>query len=403
MSKSIVLLVVALIATSCSRPDKIEARSDPVKNVTVAVVKATGADLSRDMLLMAEFRPYQEIDVHAKVAGYLKQIYVDVGDRVKAGQLLAVLEVPELADELQQAAASRKRSDAEVTRTREELHRSESAHEATHLSYNRLASVIKLRPNLVAQQEIDEALARDRVSEAQLSAAKATISAAEQQVLVSKASEQKIRTLLDYTRITAPFSGVITKRYADTGAMIQAGTASQTQSMPVVRLSENDRLRLVLPVPESVVPRIRIGAPVEVRVRSLNQSFQGRVSRFSGKVQSSTRTMETEVDVPNSRLVMMPGMYAEAALTLEQREDALAIPVQAVNAHETAPTVFVVNGDNRVEERPVKLGIETPAKVEVISGLKENELVVVGNRNQLKPGQKVQPKLVHLAEANKEG
>src|SRR5438309_112058 len=117
--------------------------------------------------------------------------------------------------------------------------------------------------------------------------------------------------MYEYARVTAPFAGVITKRYADTGSMIQAGTASQTQAMPLVRLSENELLRLILPVPESVVPRIRIGEAVEVDVTALHRTFTGKVARFANKLQTSTRTMETEVDVPNPSMVLVPGMYAE--------------------------------------------------------------------------------------------
>jgi multidrug efflux pump subunit AcrA (membrane-fusion protein) len=172
-------LATALLVCACARSDKTEAGSDSINTVTVAVAPATREDLARDMELAAEFRPYQEIDVHAKVAGYLKEIYVDVGDRVRKGQVLAVLEIPELADELKRASASKQRSDAELLRAREELARSESAHTIAHLTADRLAGVLKTRPNLLAQQEIDEALARDRVAEAQVSAAKAALAATE--------------------------------------------------------------------------------------------------------------------------------------------------------------------------------------------------------------------------------
>src|SRR5262249_50087777 len=157
----------------------------------------------------------------------------------------------------------------DIRRLEAEIERAESAHQATHFSYTRLAGVSKARPNLVAQQEIDEALARDRVSEAQVSTAKAALAAAQQQLEQARANEGKMKTILAYSRITAPFSGVITKRFADTGAMIQAGTSSSTQAMPLVRLSQNDRLRLVLPAPESVVPQIRVGSVIRVDVASL--------------------------------------------------------------------------------------------------------------------------------------
>ena len=183
---------------SCSRRDTMEARSDPPQATVVAVAKAKHEDLSRQLTLTAEFRPFQEIDIHSKVAGYVKKIYVDVGDRVQEGQLLAVLEIPEMQDDITRAVGAQRRSLAELARARDELVRSQSAHEASHLSYTRLASVIKVRPNLVAQQEIDEALARDRVSEAQIASAKEALAAAEQGVQVARADEEKVKTLAAY-------------------------------------------------------------------------------------------------------------------------------------------------------------------------------------------------------------
>jgi len=156
-----------------------------------------------------------------------------------------------MADDMRRASAALDRSHAEVARAKDEQQRAESAHELAHLSFQRLSGVAAKRPGLIAQQEIDDARTKDLVAEAQVSAAKSALAAASQQVAVNKAEKEKVRTLLDYTRVTAPFAGVITRRYADTGSMIQAGTASQTQAMPVVRLSENSKLRLILPVPES--------------------------------------------------------------------------------------------------------------------------------------------------------
>lgn len=371
-----------------------------MKRVTVPVAKASREDLSSGLELAAEFRPYLDVELHAKVAGYVNNITVDIGDRVKAGQLLATLEVPELSDELTEAAAEIHRNQSEVVRAQDDLKRAESAHAASHANYARLAEVVKNRPNLVAQQEIDDAQAKDEVAEAQDSAAQAALESARQQVQVSIANEARLRTLLAYSKITAPFSGIVTKRYADPGAMIQAGTASQTQAMTVVTLAKADLLRLIVPVPESVVSRIHIGAPVAVRVPSLDRTFQGKVTRFTGRVQTDTRTMDTEVDVNNPRLEIMPGMYAYATLTLDQRPDALAVPIQAVSSLDSgAATVLVVNGQKELEERRIKVGIETPSKVEVLEGLRENDLVVVGSRTRYKAGQPVEPKLVRLADA----
>jgi RND family efflux transporter MFP subunit len=233
-----------------------------------------------------------------------------------------------------------------------------------------------------------------------VSAAKSALAAAQQAVEVSQVDQQRTNTMLAYSKITAPFTGVISKRYADKGAMIQAGTSSQTQAMPLVRLSQIDLLRLVLPVPEEIVSHVRLGETVEVRVPSLRRTFMGRVSRFSDSVSTATRTMETEVDVPNTNLTLVPGMYAEANLTLDHRERALAIPLMAVSMRGDKSSVYVVNASNKIEEREVKLGIQTANRTEVIAGLHDGDLVVVGNRSQVQEGLQVTPKQIEMAKVN---
>jgi RND family efflux transporter MFP subunit len=408
------VVVAALIASSCSRAGSGAAIAAPPADLaTVAVAKVLTEDLSRDLVLTAEFKPFQEVDVMAKVAGYIKNIKVDVGDRVKQGQLLAILEVPEMADDKARAKAAVDRSQAEVARERDELTRARSAHEISHISYQRLFAVAEQKPGLVAQQEIDDARGKDLVSEAQVSAAQSALAAASEQVAVNRAEQNKIQTLFEYTSVTAPFTGVVTRRYADTGSMIQAGTASQTQAMPVVRLSENSLLRLILPVPESAVPTVHIGQQVEVRVPTLNRSFPGRVARFNDKLSLATRTMDTEVDVPNPSLVLIPGMYAEVDLTLQQRNAVLTVPVTAVDMaggeggdeprdrsrSGAAGQVIVVTPNNQLEIRRVTLGLETATRVEVRSGLRKGEMVVIGNRSSLQQGQQVRPKVTTLAAA----
>ena len=396
----LIIAAVVLLSESCSQGSHAEARESKAStDPTVAVAKATTEDMSRGLVLTAEFKPFQEIDVMAKVAGYVKNISVDVGSRVKQGDLLAVLEIPEMADDQARAQSVLSRSQAEVARARDELQRAESMRNIAHLSYSRLADVAKQKVGLIAQQEIDDAQSKDLVAEAQVSAARSSLSAAEQQVQVSTAELQKIKTLLDYTRVTAPFTGVVTKRYADTGSMIQAGTSSSTQVLPLVRLSENSLLRLVLPVPESAAPTVHIGQQVEVRVPTLDRSFPGQVARFADKVASATRTMDTEVDVPNASLVLIPGMFAEVNLTLSHRRAALTVPIPAVDlsGDESSGQVVVVTPENRIEIRKVKLGIQTATDVEVLAGLREGDLVVTGNRGSLRDGQQVRPKPVDVA------
>jgi RND family efflux transporter MFP subunit len=398
----IATLVIAVALSSCSKTQSAEAENIKASDApTVAVAKTGTEDLSHDIVLTAEFKPFQEIEVMAKVAGYVKKINVDVGDHVQEGQLLALIEVPEMADDQARAQSMLNRSQAEVARAKDELERAESAHRIAHLSFTRLSEVAKQRAGLIAQQEIDDAQSKDLQTEAQVNAAKSSITAAEQQVQVSSADVQKLKTLFEYTRVTAPFAGLVTKRYADTGSMIQAGISSSTQVMPVVKLSENTLLRLIFPVPESVVPTVHVGQQVEVRVPTLNRAFPGRVARFSDKVSSATRTMDTEVDVPNSNLVLIPGMYAEVTLTLDHRNGVVTAPISAVEVgnDETSGQVVVVTSENRVEIRKVQLGLQTETKFEVKSGLRGGELVVTGNRAALKSGQEVRPKVVDLTAA----
>jgi RND family efflux transporter MFP subunit len=338
----------------------------PSQVLPVAVARITRQDLYNEVTIPAEFRPYLKVELHAKVSGYVDQISVDIGDEVKAGQLLARLEVPELRDELGRAQAAQKRAEAD--------------YKDAHLVYTRLLAVDKTHPNLVAQQELDAAEARDSTAGAAVAAA--------------KAEAGKYQTMLAYTRITAPFDGVVTHRYADPGSLIQAGTTSDTQSMPLVCLSDNYRLRLDFPVSVAYVKDIQVGDQVEVRVESLKgKTFTGTISRFTHKVDEETRTMITEIEVPNPKLELIPGMYATVVLKAERRPQVLTVPTEAISTDKKA-SVYVVNSDQEIEERPVTLGLETPSQYEVVAGLKEGELVMIGNRSQVKPGQKVETKLI---------
>jgi RND family efflux transporter MFP subunit len=348
---------------------------------TVPIAKAAREDLSKDISLYGEFRPYQEILLHAKVSGYVQSIRVDIGDHVKAGEALAKLEVPELNDDLNRASAI-------LAKSQEEVKRADADYRDAHLAYQRLLEVAKAHPTMVAQQELDAAKDKDAEKEGALGSAR-------ENVHESEAEMGRIQTMVDYATISAPFSGIITKRFADTGALIQAGTASDTQAMPLVELAEDGVLRLDFPVPESAVPEIHVGAPVEVTVDALHETFPAKISRYSGRVDVSTRKMQTEVEVPNPDGRLTPGMYANVRLVLEQSKNALTVPLQAVTLGQK-PTVVVLNGSQRLEQRDVTLGLQTPDKIEIRSGLADNELVLVGNRAGIQLGQKAQGKLIDI-------
>jgi RND family efflux transporter MFP subunit len=362
-----------------------------------AVVEARHAPLSNTLSIAGEFLPYQEVELHAKVAGYIREISVDIGDRVHKGQVLAVLEIPELTAQLQSASAEVGHSQEEILRSQNEVSRAEADYAALHAAATRLKQASEARPGLIAEQELDDATAKDRSAAAQVEGAKSALAASRQQLEVSRADQQHYAALSEYSRITAPFDGVVTWRYADTGALIQAGT-SNASSMPVVKLSQVNILRLRIPVPESLAPNVKNGEPADIRVQATNEHLSGKVVRATDSMDRSTRTMQVEVDLPNRDYKLSPGMYADVSLRIQNAPSALTVPVQAINRNGDKSTVLVVDSQNRVEEREIKTGIEGSNRVQVLAGLNEGDRVIVGNLGEYRAGQRVDPKLSTMAD-----
>lgn len=360
--------------------------------VMAAVARVQRGPMDSTLTIAGEFKAFQDVDVHAKVAGYIQKIYVDVGDHVKQGQTLAILEVPELAAQLTGADAALRRAKEEIRREQGDVQRAESAHAAAHSMYARLKQASEQQKGLVAQQEVDDAQAKDLEIEAQVSSARAALSAAEQQVEISAANQRQCSAMSGYTRIVAPFTGVVTMRYTDTGSLVAAGTSSSTQAIPVVHVAEVSKLRLVLPIPESLAAQIHLGDPVKVRVQALNKDITGRVSRFADSLDMQTRTMQTEIDFDNRDGKLIPGMYTETQLTLAVRPNALSVPLEAVAQSGNSATVLMLTATNTVQERQVTLGIQGKSRMEVVAGLNDGDRVVIGNRTQFRDGEKVQPK-----------
>jgi RND family efflux transporter MFP subunit len=380
---------LSLILSGCNHG------KDPVPAPpAAAVVIATRGNLANTLTVAGQFQPYQEVDLHAKVSGYIRNINVDIGDKVKRGQVLAVLEVPELDAQLQGTQAAVRQSQSEILHAQEEIKRNESTHVALHAAYERLDQAAKARPGLVAQQELDDAFAKDQAAEAQVEAAKSALDAATQQLGVSQADSARVKTLAEYSSIIAPFTGVITMRYADTGSLIQAGTSSDTQSMPVVRIAQSDLLRLRMPVPESDVPYIQQGGDVQVRIDATGQTLTAKIIRFTRALDASTRTMLTEVDIPNESLKLSPGMFAETTIQLQQRDHVLLVPAQAVMQNSGHAQVLIVDVNNKVQERDVTLGIQGPNRIEITSGLNDGDQVVASGQTRYKAGETVRPKII---------
>lgn len=386
---TVLVTLACLLPTGCKNNGS---QSKAAAPTGASVARVTRGDLSSTLTVAGQFQPYQEVDLHAKVSGYIRRINVDIGDRVRMGQVIATLEVPELNAQLAGAQAEVRHSQSEIDRAKSQVAGAESSHAALHDAYMRLAQAARQRPGLIAQQELDDALAKDQNSEASIDVAKAALEATEEQLSVSSADKQRVQALSDYSVVTAPFSGVVTKRYADTGSLIQAGTASNTQAMPVVQLAQSDVLRLRMPVPAADVPYIQDGGTVKVTVQSTGESFTGKIVRFARALDPSTRTMVTEVDVPNPTLKLSPGMYAESVISLQQRNNVLIVPIQSVVQGDSQSYVLALDKNNHVQKRTVTLGVQGANRVEITSGLTDGELVILSAQANYQSGQTVSPR-----------
>lgn len=397
---SVLITLACFVSTGCKSSSS-QASSPTITGASVA--RVTRGNLASTLTVAGQFQPYQEVDLHAKVSGYIRRINVDIGDRVRTGQVIATLEVPELNAQLVGAQAEVRHSQSEIARAKSQVVGAESSHAALHDAYLRLSEAARQRPGLIAQQELDDALAKDQNSEASIDVAKAALAATEEQLSVSNADKQRVQALADYSVVTAPFNGVVTKRYADTGSLIQAGTASNTQAMPVVQLAQSDVLRLRMPVPEADVPYIQDGGTVQVKVQATGKSFMGKIIRFARALDPSTRTMVTEVDVANPTLELSPGMYAETVISLQQRNNVLEVPIRAVVQGDSQSYVLALDKDNRVEKKIVTLGVQGADWAEITSGLTEGEVVIVSAQANYQVGQPVAPRFESVSMPSEAG
>ena len=394
----VMLFLSALFIEGCGSTGTAKSE-DPANAPPAAVVRAVRKDISNDLQIASELQPFQEVNVYAKVSGYIEKLQVDWGTHVHRGQVLAVLEIPELQQQIEVDQAAVLRSQQDLVRSREDLSQAESKYAIADLTYKRLAAVLETRPGLVAQEEIDVANGKDLEAKAGASGAKAAASAAEQALAMSRAALEKDKAMYAYSRITAPFDGVVTEIDAYGGALLPAGTSSNKGDQALCHLSQTDLLRLVIPLPERAVSDVHLGQSVAVQVADHNQTFQGKIVRFSGQIDTQTRTMHTEVDVPNPKYQLVPGMYATVQIPLHTVKGVLTVPTQAVQSSGGAHgSVLVVNSGSRIERRDVTLGLQTATDTEIISGLQENEMVIFGEQSQYKPGELVAPKAVAPSE-----
>jgi RND family efflux transporter MFP subunit len=315
----------------------------------VQTIHAKGGEIVRRVTLPGNVMAYHEATLYAKVAGYLKTINVDKGDPVKEGDTLAEIEAPEMLADLIKVKAEA---------------------EAAQIDYKRVTEAQKKASDLVMPQTVDAARAKSGVA---------------------IAGVQRIETLLSYAKITAPFSGVITKRWVDPGALIPASTSSSTsKSAAVVTLMDFSTVRIDVAIPDTEAPFVKKGLPVKVTVGELpGRTFTGTITRFAYALDESTKTMATEIEISNSDLALRPGMWATVEIELQKKESALLIPAEALVTEKNKSFVFIVRED-KAQKLPVTTGFDDGANVEILKGCGVNDSVIVAGKQSVTDGQKVQ-------------
>lgn len=389
VAAGITFLVLAGVVAHINMNRHPNAHAAEVPSAKVAVA-ATG-DVAHTLSLAGQFQPYQVVDVHPKVTGFMVKINVDIGDRVRKGETLAVLEVPELNAQLKGTVFEVQRAKDDLLRAQHEIKRAEAVHSALHADYERLLETSKAQPGLIAQQELDDAESKDLSSASQVDAAKAGAAAAEQHAEVAHTDNDRVQALKNYTNVIAPLDGVIVWRYADTGALIQSGTNSNEQDIPIVRLSQSGLLRLRMPIPENDVRFVHIGDPMQVRVDAIGRSFTGKIVRFTRDVNFETRTMETEVDVENQDLSISPGMYANTQMELASASHVTTIPVEALVLKGNQESVYSLDASNRVRIRNIEVGLRGSKLAEIKNGLQPGDRVILGGQDNYTEGEEVSP------------
>jgi membrane fusion protein (multidrug efflux system) len=325
----------------------------------VGVTKVQSAP-SSDLALPGTTLPFRQATIYARVDGYLDRRVVDIGDRVKAGDLLAVISAPTVDQQLVQARADlvRLKADREFART--SLERYQEAD----------------RDGAVAKEDLDQRRNAFNTAEAAVAAGAA---------LVQQLTEQQ-----GFERVTAPFDGVVTQRNVDVGALITSGSSASTTSL--FALAQNDVLRVYVNVPQPFVNDVAVGQPAQIRTRSLpGRNFTATVARSADSLDPNTRTMLTEVDIPNPDGLLKPGMYVQVSMTAERAGPRLRVPASAVVFDARGTQLAIVGADHKVQLRPVLLGRDFGSEIEIASGIAGDETIVTTPSAALTDGTLVEP------------
>lgn len=340
----------------------------------VSVARAEYREATAERVLPGNALPLMEASLYARITGYVKTRLVDIGDRVTEGQLLAVIDAPDVDDQLKQAQANLKQAHANL-----ELTKANAVLARTTLG--RYEFIRRETPGAIAPQQIDEQKATVQTTTANVEAAQASIA-------VNEATVQRYADLQAFEKIIAPFPGIITARNVDPGDLVTADSAAR-QLFHVMR---TDVLRVFVNVPQVFAPEIKVGhGAIVYRREDPTKTFQGKITRTADALDPNTRTLLTEVQVPNPNNALRPGMYLQVRITIDRDVVPIVIPTAALATRSGEPRVAVLDEQSRVHYRSVQLGRDYGAEIVVIGGLHAGETVIVRPGDDLPEGTMVEP------------
>ncbi|NWG12932.1 MAG: efflux RND transporter periplasmic adaptor subunit [Acidobacteria bacterium] len=385
-----VALVLAGILALGYRPRAARARKLAASNqaerhalpaVTVVPVKEAPAET--ELELPGNVQALTETALFARADGYIKRRLVDIGDRVKTGQLLAEIESPELDQQIHEAQASLQRARSSLRQAEASFSQAQAnlgLAEVTARRWLRLAA-----RGVLSEQDGDEKRAALEARKADAAAAEAAVQGARENVTANEATVQRLLELRSFRQVRAPFAGVITARNIDVGSLVSAGSSSSLREL--FRLAQTHTLRVFVNVPQSEVAGIKPGMPCSVGVEEYrDEKFQGRVTRTANALETSSRTLLTEVQVVNRNGALLPGMYATVRFKIRRASPPLLIPSAAFRNTEEGPMVAVLKEDSSVHLQPVRLGRDYGAQMEVIDGLRPGQKLITNWTDEIREG-----------------
>lgn len=366
-------------------------QADPSGAVTVEVITPSEETVSRQVELPARIEAFQQSTSYSRVSGYLSRIAVDIGDRVSEGQLLAKIDVPELVDEYGELEAKLAANRAQRQGAEAELESARAESSLQGVTFRRVESVRNQEPEVMSQQAVDEARAKHEAARAAVRVADSKIEQIDKEHEAVEASLKRLQTLIDFADVRAPFAGVVTERFVDPGLLLQTGTSSRAVQR-IVTVADMDRVRIFLDVPESAVPFVQVADPVSLAVDAIpGREFKGAVTRFARVLDPATRTMKTEIVMPNPDWALRPGMFGRAVLFLDERSGTVSIPAEALRVDGDRVFVYSVV-DGRVNRVDVETRIGDGVLAEITSGLVGNESIVVTTKAPITDGSLVNAK-----------